>query len=76
MHVIHLGTDLSIAGNTLKALLEFYGAWGDGSHDERLYRAWREFKSWTRQRKIASFGGQLYQRLNVFWLNLAILQQP
>ena len=37
-------------------LLDDFGAWGDGSVDERLYRAWQEFKSWCREYKWESFG--------------------
>ena len=55
MHVVHLGCDLMILGSTLRVLLDDYGAWDDGSDDQRLYRAWQEFKSWCRLNKWENF---------------------
>lgn len=51
MHVLHLGCDLWIVGNSLKTLLLDTHVWGDGCDDDRLLNGWLEFKEWARKNK-------------------------
>lgn len=55
MHVLHLGCDLWIVGNSLKTLLLDTHVWGDGCDDDRLLNGWLEFKEWARKNKWQSF---------------------
>ena len=55
MHIIHLGCDLWIVGNSLRTLLLDTCVWGDGCDDDRLLNGWLEFKQWARENKWQSF---------------------
>ena len=51
MHLLHLGCDLWILGSSLRVLLSTTDFWGDGSENERLHKAWLDFKQWCREHK-------------------------
>ena len=49
MHIVNLGVDLWVAGNTARALCDPF--WGEGESEVRLRVAYEAFKKWAREQK-------------------------
>ena len=59
MHVLCLGVDLLVAGNVMKALLQ-YDFWGDGDDSQKLLAGWQRFKQWARTKGWQPLASQFW----------------
>ena len=53
MHIVNLGLDLFVLGSGFRSLIDDTDTWGQGTEDERLMVAFKEFKSWAKENHIS-----------------------